>query len=76
VLLDAFGRPGLDGSSGLGLGGGLGSQLYVAASNTLFLFIAVCAAYGMGACAVGQTPRLPLVASAADSQIRDGPSGF
>lgn len=30
-----------------------------------------------GSCAVGQTPRLPLVAEAADSQVRgDGPSGF
>jgi hypothetical protein len=29
-----------------------------------------------GSCAVGQTPKLPLVANAANTQIRDGPSGF
>ncbi|GBF92318.1 hypothetical protein Rsub_05520 [Raphidocelis subcapitata] len=50
--------------------GGLGTELYITSSNTVFLFAAVCAAYGMGACAVGQMPRLPLVADAADSQVR------
>jgi len=56
--------------------GGLGLQAYVSSTNTVFLFVAICVAYGMGSCAVGQTPRLPLVAEAADSQVRDGPSGF
>lgn len=52
-------------------------SLYESGTNTIFLFVAVCVAYGMGSCAVGQTPRLPLVAEAADTQIRgDGPSGF
>ncbi|KAI8469024.1 MAG: hypothetical protein J3K34DRAFT_425213 [Monoraphidium minutum] len=67
VLLDSFGRP---------TGDGLGMQLYVGAANTLFLFVAISTAYGMGSCAVGQTPRLPLVAEAAKTQVRDGGSGW
>lgn len=55
---------------------GLGLQAYITSSNTVFLFVAICVAYGMGSCAVGQTPRLPLVAEAADNQVQDGPSGF
>ncbi|KIY94786.1 hypothetical protein MNEG_13178 [Monoraphidium neglectum] len=46
-------------------------SLYVGAANTIFLFVAVCTAYGIGSCAVGQTARLPLVAEAAESQMRD-----
>lgn len=49
----------------------LGLQAYMTAYNTLFLFIAICSAYGMGSCLVGQTARLPMVAEAADSQMRD-----
>eukprot|EP00877_Chromochloris_zofingiensis_P004796 jgi/Chrzof1/14317/UNPLg00589.t1 len=56
--------------------GGLALQAYISTNNTIFLFVAVCVAYGTGSCLVGQTPRLPLVADAADSQVRDGPSGF
>ncbi|KIY99384.1 hypothetical protein MNEG_8578 [Monoraphidium neglectum] len=67
VLLDAFGRP---------QGDGILMQLYISAANTLFLFVAISTAYGMGSCAVGQTPRLPLVADAADTQMRDGGSGW
>lgn len=70
VLLDTFGN--FRGGEALGIG----TQIYVEASNTIFLFVAICVAYGMGACAVGQTPRLPLVAEAADSQVKDGPSGW
>jgi len=29
-----------------------------------------------GSCAVGQTPRLPLVAEAADNQVRGGTGGW
>lgn len=54
----------------------LGMQLYVGAYNTIFLFVAVSVAYGMGSCIVGQTARLPLVAEAADSQVRDSPGGW
>lgn len=53
-----------------------GIAAFTAINNTIFLFIAVSVAYGMASCAVGQTPRLPLVARAADSQVRDGPAGF
>lgn len=35
-----------------------------------------CLLMSQGSCAVGQTPKLPLVANAANTQIRDGPSGF
>ncbi|EFJ40036.1 hypothetical protein VOLCADRAFT_108369 [Volvox carteri f. nagariensis] len=49
----------------------LGLQAYILAYNTLFLFTAVCSAYGMGSCLVGLTARLPLVAEAADYQVRD-----
>lgn len=38
VLLDAFGRP---------QGDGVFTQLYITASNTLFLWIAISTAYGM-----------------------------
>jgi len=37
VLLDTFGQP----------TGGFGLQLYITLSNTLFLFTAISAAYGM-----------------------------
>ncbi|GIL86018.1 hypothetical protein Vretimale_9059 [Volvox reticuliferus] len=49
----------------------LGLQAYILAYNTLFLFTAVCSAYGMGSSLVGLTARLPLVAEAADYQVRD-----
>ncbi|KXZ50442.1 hypothetical protein GPECTOR_16g616 [Gonium pectorale] len=49
----------------------VGLQAYILAYNTLFLFTAICAAYGMGSSLVGQTARLPLVAEAADMQVRD-----
>lgn len=47
-------------------------QAYISTNNTIFLFVALATAYGVGSCAVGQLPRLPLVAEAADSQVRDG----
>jgi hypothetical protein len=73
VLLEAFGRgPRLN-----GLDFSLADEAYITASSTIFLFVAVSTAYGMGSCAVGQTPRLPLgVAGAAEQQLRDGSSGF
>jgi len=54
----------------------LGMSAYIGAYNTIFLFIAVSVAYGMGSSLVGQTARLPLVAEAADSQVRDNPGGW
>jgi len=38
--------------------------------NTIFLFLFACVAFGMGSCATGQTARLPIVADAADAQVR------
>lgn len=49
---------------------GFGFSIYVGALNTVFLFVAISVAYGMGSSLVGQTPRLPIVAEAADSQMR------
>ncbi|KAG1680320.1 hypothetical protein FOA52_015410 [Chlamydomonas sp. UWO 241] len=48
----------------------VGMQLYIGAENTIFLFVFISVAYGMGSTMVGATARLPLVAEAADSQIR------
>lgn len=67
VLLDNVFKPS---------GGGPMLQAYISTNNTIFLFVAASAIYGVGSCAVGQLPRLPLVAEAADSQVRDGPSGW
>ncbi|PRW39238.1 TIC 20- chloroplastic [Chlorella sorokiniana] len=50
--------------------GGPGLQIYITLYNTIFLFLFACVAYGMGSCATGQTARLPIVADAADAQIR------
>ncbi|GAX73053.1 hypothetical protein CEUSTIGMA_g506.t1 [Chlamydomonas eustigma] len=65
ILSDIFKAPSDD----------LGMQAYISAYNTIFLFVAISVAYGMGSSLVGQTARIPLVAEAADSQVRDGP-GF
>ncbi|KAI8467815.1 MAG: hypothetical protein J3K34DRAFT_523440 [Monoraphidium minutum] len=62
LLLNAFGTPTNDGPL---------MSLYIGGANTIFLFVAVCTALGMGSCAVGQTARLPLVAEAADSQVQN-----
>lgn len=56
--------------------GGLQLQLYITLCNTIFLFVTISVAYGLGSCMVGQSPRLPLVADAADQQIKGGPSGW
>lgn len=50
--------------------GGPGLQVYITLYNTIFLFLFACVAYGMGSCATGQTARLPIVADAADAQVR------
>jgi len=55
----------------------VGRQLYETTNNTVFFFVVACVAYGMGGAVVGVPARLPLVADAADSQVRDeGPGGF
>jgi hypothetical protein len=53
--------------------GGVGLDIYMSVENTVFIWIAVSVAYGMGSCVVGQIPRLPLVAAAADNQVKEGP---
>lgn len=61
-----------DGSGGLDIG----RQLYETTNNTVFFFVVACVAYGVGGAFVGVPARLPLVAEAADSQVRDdGPGG-
>lgn len=61
VLLSTF-RPGDD---------GFGLQAYISAYNTLFLFMIISSFIGIGASLTGQVFRLPLVADAADTQVRD-----
>ena len=50
--------------------GGPGLQIYVTIYNTIFLFLFVCVAYGVASCLSGRTARIPLVADAADAQVR------
>jgi len=50
--------------------GGIGLQIYVQAYNAIFLFVFACVVYGVGSCMAGRYGRLPLVAEAADAQIR------
>ncbi|GLT57473.1 hypothetical protein SLA2020_304410 [Shorea laevis] len=48
---------------------GLGLDLMMSLDSTVFLFILVCLIYGSSSCLLGQMPRLPIVAEAADSQV-------
>lgn len=48
---------------------GFGFQIFVLLYNTLFLFLVVSFVYGVISCLLGNTPRLPLVADAADAQV-------
>ena len=50
--------------------GGVGLQIYIQIYNAIFLFIFASVAYGVGSAALGKAARLPLVAEAADAQIR------
>jgi len=45
-------------------------QIYITLYNTIFLFLLACTTYGVGSCLAGQAARLPLVADAADAQVR------
>lgn len=49
---------------------GPGLQAYISVYNSIWLFVFACVAYGVGSCLIGQTPRLPFVADAADQQVR------
>ncbi|XP_051125925.1 protein TIC 20-v, chloroplastic [Andrographis paniculata] len=48
---------------------GLGLELMMSLDSTVFLFLLVCLIYGSSSCLLGQLPRLPLVAEAADRQV-------
>ncbi|TKY57432.1 TIC 20-v [Spatholobus suberectus] len=48
---------------------GLGLDLMMSVDNTVFLFLLVCLIYGSSSCLLGQTPRLPIVAEAADREV-------
>ena len=50
--------------------GGIGLQLYIQLYNAIFLFIFAAVVYGIVSSMIGQTARIPLVADAADAQIR------
>lgn len=49
---------------------GTGLQIYIQLSNAIWLFTAVCVAYGIGASLAGRVAQLPFVSSAAEAQVR------
>ncbi|KAL2622725.1 hypothetical protein R1flu_002930 [Riccia fluitans] len=49
--------------------GGIGLQLLIIFYNTVFLFLVSCFLFGTISCLLGKTPRLPIVADAADAQV-------
>ncbi|KAK2431950.1 Protein TIC 20-v, chloroplastic [Trifolium repens] len=49
--------------------GGIGLDLLMSLDSTVFLFLLVCLIYGSSSCIIGQLPRLPIVADAADRQV-------
>ncbi|KAK9268608.1 hypothetical protein L1049_000365 [Liquidambar formosana] len=48
---------------------GLGLDLLMSLDSTVFLFLLVCLIYGSSSCLLGQVPRLPIVAEAAERQV-------
>nr|QKY65047.1 chloroplast protein import component Tic20-V [Passiflora oerstedii] len=49
--------------------GGFGLDLLMSLDSTVFLYLLVCLIYGSSSCLLGQLPRLPIVAEAADRQV-------
>ncbi|KAF5461194.1 hypothetical protein F2P56_021012 [Juglans regia] len=49
--------------------GGWGLDLLMSLDSTVFLFLLVSLLYGSSSCLLGQVPRLPIVAEAADRQV-------
>ena len=49
---------------------GWGLQAYITAQNSIWIFIAVCVVYGIASSVLGQAARIPLVADAAEQQVR------
>lgn len=48
---------------------GIALDFMMSLDSTVFLFLLVCLVYGSSSCLLGQIPRLPLVADAADRQV-------
>ncbi|KAH7544528.1 hypothetical protein JRO89_XS15G0181400 [Xanthoceras sorbifolium] len=48
---------------------GFGLDLMMSLDSTVFLYLLVCLIYGSSSCLLGQVPRLPIVADAADRQF-------
>lgn len=48
---------------------GVGLDLLMSLDSTVFLFLLVSLIYGCSSCVLGQVPRLPIVADAADRQV-------
>lgn len=48
---------------------GFGLDLMMSLDSTVFLFLLVSLIYGSSSCLLGQVPRLPIVADAADRQV-------
>ncbi|XP_068643430.1 protein TIC 20-v, chloroplastic [Aristolochia californica] len=48
---------------------GLGLDLVMSFDSTVFLYLLVCLIYGSTSCLLGQVPRLPIVAEAAERQV-------
>ncbi|XP_068311698.1 protein TIC 20-v, chloroplastic [Pyrus communis] len=48
---------------------GLGLDVLMSMDSTVFLFLLVCLVYGSASCVLGQVPRLPIVAEAAERQV-------
>ncbi|XP_074303441.1 protein TIC 20-v, chloroplastic [Silene latifolia] len=49
--------------------GGFGLDLVMSLDSTVFLFLLISLIYGSSLCALGQVPRLPIVAEAAERQV-------
>ncbi|CAI5522173.1 unnamed protein product [Closterium sp. Naga37s-1] len=48
---------------------GISLQLTIIFYNTVFLYLFACFVFGVVSCLLGKTPRLPIVAEAADAQV-------
>ncbi|TVU28324.1 hypothetical protein EJB05_19839, partial [Eragrostis curvula] len=48
---------------------GFGFEIFQSMESTVFLFLLVSLVYGGGSCLLGKTPRLPIVADAAERQV-------
>ncbi len=49
--------------------GALSGQIRISLYNTIWIFVATCVSYGIGASLLGGSARLPIVADTADQRI-------